>query len=174
MLPWFATALQTVAETTPPTFRKSGCKRLSPPFSAGVEAGAGSVMSAYKDLNNVPASGNTHLLQDILRKELAFKGFVVSDAFAGGTLVTQGFAKNAYDAALRGVTAEHGYEKRNLYRAAEVPSCDKGQLTASQLDDLVRPILAAKYHLGLFDHPYADATEQIHAEMLAKHGQEPE
>ncbi len=48
---------------------------------------------------------------------------------------------------------------------------DSGQLTASQLDDLVRPILAAKYHLGLFEHPYADATDQTHSEMLAKHRQ---
>jgi beta-glucosidase len=47
----------------------------------------------------------------------------------------------------------------------------KGQLTASQLDEMVRPILAAKYHLGLFEHPYADATEQTHAEMLAAHRQ---
>jgi beta-glucosidase len=48
---------------------------------------------------------------------------------------------------------------------------DKGQLTTSQLDDMVRPMLAAKYHVGLFEHPYADATEQTHAEMLAKHRQ---
>jgi beta-glucosidase len=47
----------------------------------------------------------------------------------------------------------------------------KGQITASQLDDMVRPILAAKYHVGLFEHPYADATDQTHAEMLAKHRQ---
>ncbi len=62
-----------------------------PPFRAGVEAGAGTVMSAYMDLNNVPASGNIHLLQEILRKQLNFKGFVVSDAFAVGSLVTCGF-----------------------------------------------------------------------------------
>jgi beta-glucosidase len=76
-----------------------------PPFRAGVEAGAGSVMSAYMDLNNVPASGNVHMLQDILRKELNFQGFVVSDAFAVGRLVTQGFAQNGKDAALLGAIA---------------------------------------------------------------------
>ena len=48
---------------------------------------------------------------------------------------------------------------------------DQGQLTLTQLDDLVRPILVAKYRLGLFENPYADATEQTHAEMLAKHRQ---
>src|SRR6202166_4906803 len=48
---------------------------------------------------------------------------------------------------------------------------DHGKLPLAKLDDLFRPILAAKYHLGLFDHPYADATDQTHAEMLAKHRQ---
>jgi beta-glucosidase len=143
-----------------------------PPFRAGVEAGAGSVMSAYMDLNDVPASGNVHLLQDILRKELDFKGFVVSDAFAVGSLVTQGFAQNARDAALRAAAAGVNMDMGSAtYLEHMKPLLDKGQITASQLDDLVRPILAAKYHLGLFEHPYADATEQTHGEMLAKHRQ---
>jgi beta-glucosidase len=60
-----------------------------PPFRAGVEAGAATVMSAYMDLNDVPASGNVHLLQDILRKELGFQGWVVSDALAVGSLISQ-------------------------------------------------------------------------------------
>jgi beta-glucosidase len=141
-----------------------------PPFRAGVEAGAVSVMSAYMDLNNVPASGNAHLLQDLLRKELGFKGFVVSDAFAVGSLVTQGFAKDGQDAALRGATSGVNMDMGSATYLEHMKSLvDNGHLTSSQLDDLVRPILAAKYHLGLFDHPYADATEQTHAEMLAKH-----
>ena len=143
-----------------------------PPFRAGVEAGAGSVMSAYMDLNNVPASGNVHLLRDILRKELDFKGFVVSDAFAVGNLVAQGFARNSNDAALRGATAGVNMDMGSATYLEQMKSLlDKGQLTASQVDDLVRPILVAKFHLGLFEHPYADATEQTHSEMLAKHRQ---
>jgi beta-glucosidase len=143
-----------------------------PPFRAGVEAGAGTVMSAYMDLNNVPASGNVYLLQDLLRKQLGFRGFVVSDAFAVGSLVTQGFAENGTDAALRGATAGVNMDMGSATYLEHMKSLlDKGQLTVAQLDDLVRPILAAKYHLGLFEHPYADATEQTHAEMLAKHRQ---
>jgi beta-glucosidase len=141
-----------------------------PPFRAGVEAGAGSVMSAYMDLNDVPASGNVHLLQDILRRELAFKGLVVSDAFAVGNLVIQGFAENGKDAALRGASAEVNMDMGSATYLEHMKALlDSGQITAAQLDDLVRPILAAKYHLGLFEHPYADATEQTHAEMLAQH-----
>jgi beta-glucosidase len=143
-----------------------------PPFRSGVEAGAKTVMSAYMDLNNVPASGNLHLLQEILRNELKFKGFVVSDAFAVGNLVTQGFAQNAQDAALRGATAGVNMDMGSATYLEQMKSLlNQGQLTSSQLDDLVRPILAAKYHLGLFEHPYADATEQTHSEMLAKHRQ---
>ncbi|MGC1295113.1 MAG: beta-glucosidase BglX [Alloacidobacterium sp.] len=141
-----------------------------PPFRAGVEAGAGSVMSAYMDLNDVPASGNVHLLKDILRDEFGFKGFVVSDALAVGSLVTQGFARDGSDAALRGATAGVNMDMGSATYLEQMKSLvDKGQLTPSQLDDLVRPILAAKFHLGLFEHPYADATDQTHAEMLAKH-----
>jgi beta-glucosidase len=143
-----------------------------PPFRAGIEAGAGTVMSAYMDLNSVPASGNVHLLQEILRKELNFKGFVVSDAFAVGSLVTQGYSRDGNDAALSGASAGVNMDMGSATYLEHMKSLlDKGQLTAAQLDDLVRPILAAKYHLGLFEHPYADATDQTHAEMLAKHRQ---
>jgi beta-glucosidase len=143
-----------------------------PPFRAGVEAGAASVMSAYMDLNDVPASGNVHLLQDVLRKELNFRGFVVSDAFAVGNLVTQGFAQNEEDAALRGATAGVNMDMSSATYLDQMKALlDQGKLSVSQLDDLVRPILAAKYHLGLFEHPYADATEQTHAEMLQQHRQ---
>jgi beta-glucosidase len=143
-----------------------------PPFRAGVEAGASTVMSAYMDLNDVPASGNLHLLQDLLRSQLGFKGFVVSDAFAVGNLVPQGFAQDATDAALRGATAGVNMDMGSATYLDHMKSLlIQGKLTPAQLDDLVRPILAAKYHLGLFDHPYADATDQTHAEMLAKHRQ---
>ncbi len=143
-----------------------------PPFRAGIEAGAGTVMSAYMDLNDVPAAGNMHLLQDTLRAELGFKGFVVSDAFAVGSLVTQGFAQNGRDAAFRGATAGVNMDMGSATYLAHMKSLlDEGQLTSTQLDDLVRPILATKYHLGLFENPYADATDRTHAEMLAKHRQ---
>jgi beta-glucosidase len=71
------------------------------PFHAAEEAGAGSFMSAYMDLNDVPASGNHWLLTDVLRKEWGFQGFVLSDAFAVGSLETHGFARDPEDAACR-------------------------------------------------------------------------
>lgn len=143
-----------------------------PPFRAGVEAGAATVMSAYMDLNDVPASGNVHLLQDILRAQLHFKGFLVSDAFAVASMVTQGFAQDAKDAALRGVAAGVNMDMGSATYLEQMNALiDTGRLTVPQLDDLVRPILVAKYSLGLFEHPYADGTGQTHSEMLAKHRQ---
>ena len=141
-----------------------------PPFQAGIKAGAGSVMSAYMDLNDVPASGNIHLLQQTLRQQMGFQGFVVSDAFAVGSLVTQGFAKDRTDAAARGIAAGVNMEMGSgTYLENMKGLIDSGKVTTAQLDDLVRPILATKYRLGLFEHPYADATDQTHADMLAGH-----
>ena len=120
----------------------------------------------------MPASGNVHLLQDLLRDELHFKGFVVSDAFAVGSLVTQGFARDGRDAAVRASTAGVNMDMGSATYLEQLKYLiDKGQVSVSRLDDMVRPILAAKYRLGLFEHPYADATDQTHAEMLAKHRQ---
>src|SRR5580693_9556255 len=75
------------------------------PFHAAEEAGAGSFMSAYMDLNEVPATGNHWLLTDVLRKEWGFQGLVLSDAFAVGSLVTHGFARDGEDAAYKAITA---------------------------------------------------------------------
>ena len=78
------------------------------PFKAAIDAGAGSVMSAYMDLNDVPASGNHWLLHDVLRDAWNFRGFVVSDAFAVRSLRTHGYASDLQDAAHKGVGIENG------------------------------------------------------------------
>ncbi|MFZ0532040.1 MAG: glycoside hydrolase family 3 N-terminal domain-containing protein, partial [Anaerolineales bacterium] len=76
-----------------------------PPYEAALKAGVGTFMSAYMDLNDVPASGNRFLLRDVLRGEWGFEGFVVSDAFAVANLVTEGFARDGRDAAFRALRA---------------------------------------------------------------------
>src|SRR5512136_1748555 len=76
-----------------------------PPFQAAVKAGVGSFMSAYMDLNDVPAGANRWLLTDVLKKEWGFPGFVVSDAMGVGNLLTMGFAKDRGDAARRALLA---------------------------------------------------------------------
>jgi beta-glucosidase len=129
-----------------------------PPFHAAVEAGVGSLMSAYMDLNDVPATGNAFLLHDTLREQWGFQGFVVSDANAVKSLVPHGFAADPADAAQRafhaGVNMEMALNDL-AYDTLAKALADK-KITAAQLDAAVLPILEAKIQLGLFEHPYHD------------------
>ena len=139
-----------------------------PPFKSAVDAGVGTVMSAYMDLNGVPASGNRWLLRDVLREQWGFKGFVVSDNDAVKSLRTHGFAKDLNDAALRGFDAGVNMEMAlsNTAYSGGLPEAYKnGQITETSLDDAVRPILEAKIRLGLFEHPYVD--EALAQKVLA-------
>lgn len=130
------------------------------PYKAGVDAGTATIMSAYMDLNGVPASGNKWLLQDVLRKDWGFKGFVVSDWNAVADLQTHGFAADAADAAARAFTAGVNMEMTSsLYRQYLPAAVRSGQITEAQVDAMVRPILEMKYRLGLFEHPYADMEQ---------------
>ena len=130
-----------------------------PPFKSAVDAGVGTVMSAYMDLNGVPATGNRWLLHDVLRDEWRFRGFVVSDAMAVKSLRTHGFAKDPQDAALRaflaGVNMEMGLGTSD-YEANLPGALKAGLVSMRQLDEAVRPILETKIRLGLFEHPYVD------------------
>jgi beta-glucosidase len=133
-----------------------------PPFKAAVDAGVGSAMSAYMDLNDVPATGNAFLLRDVLRNQWGFKGFVVSDADAVGNLVTHGFAQDKADAAARALTAGVDMEMSipagisNTYSSSLAKLIQQKRVTTAQLDEAVRRVLEAKFKAGLFENPYAD------------------
>jgi beta-glucosidase len=138
-----------------------------PPFQAAVKAGVATFMSAYMDLNNVPASGNRWLLQDVLREEWCFEGFVVSDAFAVGSLVVQGHARDGRDAALRGLSAGVNMDMAsNTYLEHVAGLVEDGSLSMDQIDEMVRPILAIKVRMGLFEHPYVD--EALLGKVIAR------
>jgi beta-glucosidase len=127
------------------------------PFHAALDAGAGCIMSAYMDLNDVPASGNRYLLQDVLRKDWRFNGFVVSDAWAVYNLTAHGYARDLKDAAYRGLTAGVNMDMgSDVYRNNLPALVKEGKITTAQIDDAVRPLLRTKFELGLFDHPYVD------------------
>jgi beta-glucosidase len=130
------------------------------PFHAAEQEGAATFMSAYMDLNDVPASGNKWLLTDILRKEWGFKGFVVSDAMAVGSLVTHGFAADGADAALKAIKAGLNMDMAShTYTQNLAKLVNAGKVSEAELDALVLPILESKYQLGLFDHPYVDESK---------------
>lgn len=128
-----------------------------PPFKAAVKAGVATFMSAYMDLNDVPASGNRWLLRQVLRKEWGFGGFVVSDAFAVANMVIQGHARDRLDAALRGIKAGLNMDMSSYtYTEGMVKLVKNGLLKVSEIEELVRPILALKIKMGLFENPYVD------------------
>jgi len=130
-----------------------------PPFHAAVDAGAGSLMTAYMDLNSVPATGNTFLLRDVLRDRWHFQGFVVSDWESIKSLTTHGFSADAHDAAVRAANAGVDMEMTShTYRDELQAAVQRGEVKLSTIDEAVRDILVAKYRLGLFEHPYVDET----------------
>jgi beta-glucosidase len=131
-----------------------------PPFKAAVDAGVGSLMSAYMDLNDVPASGNRYTLHDILRGEWKFQGFVVTDAFAAGDLVTHGYARDAKDAAFKALTAGVNMDMGSQTLSKNLKSLViEKKISEQEIDEAVRPILAVKFQMGLFEHPYAELSK---------------
>ncbi len=129
-----------------------------PPFKAAVDAGAGNIMTAYMDLNGIPATGSPWLFTEVLRDTWGFEGFVVSDANAVRNLVTHGFATDLADAGARAVNAGVDMEM-----AIEDPAfghltaaLESGAANAAAVDASVRRVLEAKMRMGLFDAPYVD------------------
>ncbi len=127
------------------------------PFHAAVDAGTATIMSAYMDLNGVPATGNSWLLTDVLRKQWGFGGFVVSDWDAVKNLEAHGFAADPADAAMRAFQAGVNMEMTSSVYREFLPSAVKdGRISEAEVNERVRPLLAAKYRLGLFTNPYVD------------------
>jgi beta-glucosidase len=143
-----------------------------PPFQAAVKAGVGTFMSAYMDLNNVPASGNRWLMQDVLRDEWGFDGFIVSDAFAVANLAIQGYARDRKDSALRSLESGLNMDMAsNAYLENLEALVEEGSLSMKQIDEMVRPILSIKMRMGLFENPYFDETLLEKVAALPEHRQ---
>ena len=132
-----------------------------PPFRAAVDAGTGTLMSAFQDLNGVPASANHHTLTDILRGEWRFNGFVVSDWSATHEMIAHGAATDDAQAALRGVTAGVDMDMVDGAYLNSIPALvQSGKLQKDVVDEAVRRVLRIKFKAGLFDHPYADPQRE--------------
>jgi beta-glucosidase len=130
------------------------------PFKAALDAGVGTFMSAYMDLNDVPATGNRWLLHDVLRDRWHYRGFVVSDANAVHSLITHGYARDGQDAAIKAFSAGLDMDMASgtylKYLSEEVK---QRRISMQQIDDAVLPILEAKIRLGLFEHPFVDENK---------------
>jgi beta-glucosidase len=126
-----------------------------PPFRAAFQAGALSTMTAFHDLNGVPASGDAALMTGILRGDLGFTGFVVSDFTADEELIAHGFAADGRDAARIALTAGVDSSMASGLYETYIPDLVRaGEVGLEQLDEAVRRLLRVKAALGLFDTPY--------------------
>ena len=139
---------------------------LYPFREALAKGGALSVMASYNEVDGVPSHANRWMLRDVLRKEWGFRGFVVSDYYAiwelGYRPDTHGHfvAKDKLESCVRAVEAGVNIElpEPDCYLHL-VDAVRKGLLSEKQLDELVAPMLLAKFQLGLFDDPYVDPDE---------------
>lgn len=128
-----------------------------PSFKACVDAGAATLMSAFNDLNGVPATGNAFTLRQILKQEWGFDGFVVSDWASVEEMIAHGFCADKREAALIAIAAGVDMEMVTTCYAENAQALlDDGLLTMAQIDDAVSRILRIKLRLGLFDNPYVD------------------
>ena len=128
-----------------------------PPFRAGVEEGAATVMSAFNDINGVPASANYYTMTEILKKRWGFDGFIVSDWDAVIQLCNQGFAKDGKEAAELALNAGVDMDMMDdLYHKHIAALLDEGRIDMATVDESVRRILRVKFRRGLFEHPYTE------------------
>jgi beta-glucosidase len=141
-----------------------------PPFHAAVDAHAGSLMSAYVDLNGVPATGNRFLLHDVLREQWSFDGMVVSDWQSVEKMTDHGFSQSPGDAAVRAVNAGVDMEMTSTtFRDTLAAAVQSGAVAQATIDGAVRAILMAKYHLGLFTAPYVPIARASDLGSAAAH-----
>ncbi len=144
-----------------------------PPFKAALDAGALTVMSAFNDINGVPASAHDELLTSVLRGEWGFPGFVVSDYTADFELVAHGFAGDEREATKLSFTAGVDMSMQSGLYATWLPELvASGEVSMETLDLGVRRVLAVKQAIGLFDHPYRSLDPEAEAALdpQALHG----
>ena len=126
-----------------------------PPYKAGVDAGALSVMTAFNEYDGVPATGNQYLLKDLLKGEWNFQGFVVTDYTSINEMVHHGYARDDADAGVKAVNAGVDMDLQGeVYFSYLRGLVDSGFVREKTIDNAVRRILNVKAKLGLFDDPY--------------------
>lgn len=149
-----------------------------PPYRAAVEAGAATVMSSFNALNGVPGTANHYLIDDVLRKQWGFDGFVVSDYTAVMELMHHGIALDGATAAEKAFNAGVDVDMMSHLYDSELPGLIRSnRVSIAQVDESVRRVLRVKFALGLFEHPYPSGPEvssitPAHAELALRAAEE--
>lgn len=129
------------------------------PFQAAVKSGMTTIMSAFNDLNGIPASGNLFTLRQVLRNEWKFDGIIVSDYTAMLEMINHGYCANEKEVAYKAIRAGVDMEMvsttylKNLEQLVQ-----EGKVSETLIDNAVRNILRLKFRLGLFEHPYTSKS----------------
>jgi len=132
-----------------------------PSYRAAVDAGSESVMTSFNLLNRIPASGNMHIMRDILRKEWGFNGVLISDWAAIGELVNHRIARNEKEAAYLAINAGVDIDMCTRCYAGNLKALvEEGRVEESLVDESVLRVLTLKNRLGLFEDPFKDADEE--------------
>ena len=143
-----------------------------PPYELSVrKGGAGSAMMAHNDINGVPCHSNKWLMEDVLRKEYGFDGFIVSDWMDIERLYTRQFtATSRKEAFYQSIMAGMDMHMHGIYWNEEVAELVReGRIPMSRIDESVRRILTAKFRLGLFENPYCNIEEGKKVRMCEEH-----
>ena len=125
-----------------------------PTYKAAIDAGAGSVMASFNEVDGIPATANRWLLTDVLRNQWGFQGFTVTDFTGINEMVNHGIGDLQHVSALAlkaGIDMDMVGEG---FLTTLKKSLNEGKVTQAEIDQAVRLILEAKYRLGLFDNPY--------------------
>lgn len=130
-----------------------------PPYKGAVDAGVGSVMASFNDVNGIPATANKFLQTDVLRKQWGFKGFVVTDYTGINEMEAHGIGDLKTVSALALKAGVHMDMVGEGFLTTLKQSLKEGKVTQAEIDNACRLILEAKYKLGLFDNPYKYCDE---------------
>jgi len=138
-----------------------------PPFKATVDAGVATFMNSFNELNGIPATGDVFLQREVLKRDWAFKGFMVSDWGSVTEMIPHGFAKDGKDAAKIAAAAGSDMDmESHLYIKHLINLVNDGSIEEKIIDDAVSRILRVKHQLGLFDDPYKYCDEQREKELI--------
>lgn len=138
-----------------------------PAYKAGIDAGAGMVMTSFNTVNGIPATTNKWLMRDVLRKEMGFDGVLISDFSAILETAAHGYSADAKDAAKKALEAGVDIDMMtSVYAANLCKLIEEGQVDESLVDESVWRILELKNKLGLFENPYKDADPEKEKEVL--------
>src|SRR5690606_15494757 len=130
-----------------------------PPYKAAIDAGVGSVMTSFNDINGVPATANRWLMTDVLRQQWGFEGLVVTDYTAINELVAHGLG-DLQEVSARSLKAGVDMDMVGEgFLTTLRASVEAGKVTEADIDRACRLVLEAKYKLGLFDDPFRYCNE---------------